>query len=379
MEQYCSEYGLNSLLKQWDFERNGTLTPKDVTYGSRQKVWWICENGHPWQAAVYTRTGAGAGCPYCSGKRVIPGENDLASQLPEVAAQWHPQKNCGLSPQEVSLGSHKKVWWICKNGHQWQATVKTRVSGHSCPICSNQTLLPGFNDLATTKPDLAQQWHPEKNGSLTPEKVMAGTNRKVWWQCEKGHEWQASVSARAKGSGCPVCAGKKVVPGENDLASRHPEIAAQWNAQRNGTLRPEQVTPASNRKVWWRCPLGHEYQAAIGARTVNGSGCPYCTGRKVLAGFNDLATLEPKVAAQWHPTLNGTLTPAMVTVGSRRKTWWRCPEGHVWKAVISSRAGSQKCSCPICAGKVRASRRRYVSPERPGQAVATYPRPKKGT
>ena len=87
-----------------------------------------------------------------------------------------------------------------------------------------------------------------------------------------------------------------------------------------------------------------------------GSGCPYCGGRRVLAGFNDLATQAPEVAAQWHPTLNGNLTPSMVTAGSHRKAWWLCPLGHVWKAAVYSRTGKQKCGCPVCAGKVRAGR-----------------------
>ena len=164
---------------------------------------------------------------------------------------------------------------------------------------------------------------------------------------------------------CPVCAGKSIVPGENDLQTLFPEIAAQWYAEKNGMLTPEQVSPYSNRKVWWRCDLGHPYQAMIGARTMHGSGCPYCANRKVLPGFNDLATVEPKIAAQWHPTLNGALTPEMVTAGSHRKVWWQCPNGHIWKAVIYSRAGPQKCGCPICAGRVKQSRL-----ERYGRAAA---------
>ena len=94
----------------------------------------------------------------------------------------------------------------------------------------------------------------------------------------------------------------------------------------------------------------------MGPRTVNGSGCPYCAGRKALPGFNDLATLEPKVAAQWHPTLNGGLTPSMVTAGSHRKVWWACSAGHAWKAAVYARAGPQKNGCPVCAGKARPDR-----------------------
>lgn len=196
--------------------------------------------------------------------------------------------------------------------------------------------------------------------------MVAGNHRKVWWQCEKGHEWQATILSRAgNGAGCPVCAGKVVIPGENDLASLFPELAAQWHPTRNGQRTPENVAPYSNKKVWWRCPLGHDYAASVGARTVGGSDCPYCAGRKVLPGFNDLATREPEVAAQWHPALNGALTPEMVTAGSHRKVWWECPYGHIWKAVVYSRAGPQKCGCPVCAGKARPDRM-----ERYGLALA---------
>jgi hypothetical protein len=153
-----------------------------------------------------------------------------------------------------------------------------------------------------------------------------------------------------------VCAGKRILPGENDLASAFPDVAAQWHSARNGGLTPDQVAPSSNRRVWWRCGLGHTYRAAVSQRTVNGSGCPYCAGRKVLVGFNDLATVEPGAAAQWHPTLNGNLTPSQVTAGCHRKVWWQCPEGHVWKAMVYSRTGAQKCGCPVCAGRVRSRR-----------------------
>ena len=282
------EQGDAALLQQWDVQANGAVTPHSISYGSRKKVWWHCKKDHHWQAAVYTRTGNGAGCPYCAGKKIAPGENSLA---------------------DVS-------------------------------------------------PLLASQWHPGKNGSLRPQQVLASSKKRVWWRCDRGHEWQAAILARTSNqSGCPVCAGKTVLPGETDLASLLPELAAQWNYARNAPLPPEQVTPYSNQRVWWRCELGHEWQAVIASRVSRNAGCPYCAGRKVLAGFNDLGTLEPKVAAQWHPDLNGGLTPEMVTPGSRKKVWWQCSAGHAWKAVVYSRAGAQKCGCPVCAGKVKESRR----------------------
>ncbi len=317
---YCVEHGLNDLLQQWMPLKNTPLTPQTISYGSRRSVWWRCAKGHEWQASVYTRTD-GSGCPYCAGKRAWPGENDLATLWPDLVAQWHPVKNGSITPADVLEGSHYKAWWICEKGHEWQAIVKSRaIGGTGCPICANRRLAPGENDLAATHPELARRWHPDRNGGLTPHDVVAGTRRKVWWRCGKGHEWQATIAAKAgNNSDCPVCAGKAVIPGENDLATHFPEIAAQWHLSKNGSLTPGNVTPYSNKKVWWLCPMGHEYIAMVSARTMNGTGCPYCANRKVLAGFKDLAALEPEVAKQWHPTLNGALTPEMVTPGSHRK------------------------------------------------------------
>ena len=227
---YCVEQNRLDLLQQWHPTKNEPLTPKQITYGSKQKVWWLCQKGHPWQAAVYARTGTESGCPYCAGKKLWPGENDLATRRPDLAAQWHPTKNEGVTPSDVLVGSHYKAWWVCGKGHEWQAIVKSRVNGTGCPVCANRVLLTGENDLATVYPDLARQWHPTKNGTLTPRDVIAGSHRKVWWRCDQGHEWQATILSRASsGNGCPVCAGKVILPGDNDLATHFPEIAAQWH------------------------------------------------------------------------------------------------------------------------------------------------------
>lgn len=226
--------------------------------------------------------------------------------------------------------------------------------GTGCPYCAHRKVLPEETSLAAQYPLLAAQWDPVQNGACTPSQVTGGTHRKVWWRCPQGHSWQASVVSRVQqGTGCPVCSGRKVQAGENDLATRAPALAAEWDPVKNGPLTPQQVTDSSNRRVWWRCPAGHSYQASVAHRARNQSGCPYCTNRKVLPGFNDLATRFPTLADQWHPTLNGDLTPAQVTAGCRRKVWWICPEGHTWKAVVYARTGPQKSGCPVCAGKVR--------------------------
>ena len=361
LSEYCKRTGLHTLLEQWDQQANAPLTPDSISHGSKRKVWWRCEKGHRWQAAVHTRTGSGTGCPVCAGKIPLAGETDLATLYPDLALQWDFVKNGSLTPSQVLPGSHRIVWWVCEKGHRWQAQIKSRVAGCGCPVCANREILPGQNDLATLFPQLARQWHFVKNGPLTPEMVSPGTTRKVWWICEMGHEWQASVSSRTGGGcGCPVCTGRKTLSGFNDLATLFPHIAEQWHPTLNGELLPQQVTPGSNRKGWWVCELGHEYPASVAARTA-GSGCPYCAGKKVLPGFNDLATLEPEVARQWHPTLNGALTLESVTAGSRRKVWWTCGQGHIWKAAIYSRSGPRKSGCPICSGRFSRTRlERYL-------------------
>ena len=158
-----------------------------------------------------------------------------------------------------------------------------------------------------------------------------------------------------------------MISGENDFASAFPDIAKQWHPTENGTLRPEEVTPYSNKKAWWLCEQGHDYQSAISDR-AKGKGCPYCAGRKIWIGFNDLATREPDLAKQWQQELNGELTPQMVTPGSNKTVWWQCSVGHIWKAVVSSRTGKRRRGCPVCSGKVKEFRQvRYDALEEKGR------------
>lgn len=272
----------------------------------------------------------------------------------ELRSQWVTELNLPLEPEFVTPGSHRMVWWRCSKGHLWKASVKSRSCGCSCPVCANRAVLPGQNDLASTHPEIAAQWDIEHNGELTPQDVVAGSHKRVWWRCEHGHEWLAAIYSRTtSGTGCPVCTGKRVLPGVNDLLSQFPELSLEWDYELNGELTPQKVSTASNRRVWWRCSLGHEWQTIVASRTRMGTGCPYCAGRKVLEGFNDLASRFPKLAEQWATELNGGLKPNEVTTGCSRRVWWRCSEGHIWRAAIYSRTGPKKCGCPVCAGVVK--------------------------
>ena len=271
-----------------------------------------------------------------------------------LLAQWDIERNLPLTPDDVTFGSHKRVWWTCPSGHSWQAMVYTRSEGAGCPYCTGRKVTPKQGGLVKQFPLLTAEWDIEKNAPLTPQDVTTGSHKLIWWRCPKGHSWRAAVYSRTTlGTGCPVCTGRQALAGENDLATLYPDIAAQWDEEKNGALRPNNVTAGSNRRVWWRCEKGHSYRAVIAQRVQRGDGCPYCANRKVLPGFNDLATAAPLVAKQWHETRNGALTPEMVTAGSHKKAWWQCSYGHVWKAAIYSRAGVQQCGCPVCAGKTK--------------------------
>lgn len=272
------------LVKQWHHSKNKTLTPGDVRAESKREVWWQCPavDEHEWKEAISIRLKEHR-CPYCLG--LDPKTyNSLATTCPDIAKQWHPTKNKGLTASDVPPRSNKKVWWKCfsANDHEWIATIANRTKGHGCPFCRGFKVSKS-NCLATTHGALALEWSHDKNGSLTPRDVTAGSNKKAWWQCCKAdlhHQWQAVVASRVTGSGCPYCSNKKVSK-DNCLAAKYPEIVSQWHVSKNRPMTPKDVTAGSNKKVWWKCAssVDHEWQAAIVKRT-HGRGCPMCAKKE---------------------------------------------------------------------------------------------------
>ena len=352
---YCSNHrvleGYNDLTttkpelaKEWNYGKNGNLKPTQFTSGSGKKVWWKCDKGHEWQAIISSRS-RGSGCPYCSNMKILIGYNDLATTYPELAKEWNYEKNGDLKPTQVVANTNKIVWWKCSKGHEWQASISNRSKGSGCPYCSNYKALEGYNDLATTNPEIAKEWNYERNGDLKPTQFTIGSDKKVWWKCKNGHEWQVRIAGRSNGRGCPFCAGQKVFEGYNDLATTNPELAEEWNYEKNGDLKPTQVTISSGQKVWWKCKNGHEWQAVIASRS-RGSGCPYCSNVKLLEGYNDLATTYPELAKEWNYEKNGDLKPTQVMKGCGKKVWWTCSKGHDYQATINHRSNGS--GCPYC-------------------------------
>lgn len=300
----------------------------------------------------------------------------------KLLKDWNQLKNFPLLREDLFTVSLKtKLWWQHKDRgtgilHQWEAILGNRVyRDDGCSVCSGKQLQVGANDLATKFPIIASEWHPDKNGRLSPSDFTPGVSIKVWWQryCEEVgqlHEWEATILSRTtlqtNGSGCAICHGKQVQVGINDLATKDPELAKEWHPSRNGDLLPTQVTLFSETSVWWRhfhqgTQQWHEWEAKISHRArkrgkdERQSGCHYCSGRDILLGFNDLASQNPALAAEWHPSRNGSLLPTQVTLGNNKTVWWRYfnerdRKYHEWPASINHRAGLRQDACSVCRG-----------------------------
>ena len=285
------------LAKEWNYEKNGDLKPEDVSCGCNKKVWWKLPYDVPddypvkhlrgkhfdfeWMAAINSRN-QGRKCPFLTGNKILKGFNDLATVHPELAKEWHPTKNGDLKPENVHMCSHQKVWWYLpydvpmdypieslRGKHfnfEWCVRVNDRVNYNTgCPFLTGKNVLSGFNDLATVNPKLAKEWHPTKNGKLTPCDIRSNSNQKVWWLLSYdvpmdypikslrgkhfNFEWQASPNKRQNGNDCPFLSGHAIWKGFNDLATTNPNLADEWAYDLNANLSPQDVAANSSKKV----------------------------------------------------------------------------------------------------------------------------------
>lgn len=480
-----------NIAKEWNYNLNGDISPKDVTFGSNKQMWWICLKGHSYKCPVESRI-RGRGCPICAGQKVLKGFNDLATVNPELASEWNYSRNAPLTPEQITSGTRRKVWWICKNNHEWEASIASRNHGFGCPYCSGRFAVTGENDLKTKNPELLMEWHPTKNGDLLPETLKPYSKTKVWWRCSKcGNEWEAFVAYRMAGNGCPACnrinrtsAPEQVIfyyihlalpdavnsfkprwlsghgqefdiyipclkvvieydgvkwhkdvekdrrkdmiarehglfmirireqgcpeidssmiincypnaydikyiepilerlfaffqsrdntisapiididqdlpeivasfttnVAEKSLAIKYPDIAKEWNNEKNGHLTPSMVPSNSNRKMWWKCSTcQYEWQASVNNRIKRG--CPACANKSIVVGQNDLATTNPEMLKYWDYDKNGGLLPNQVTAGSDKKIHWKCQNcGYEW--IYECWNQKRHNTCSVCNNQV---------------------------
>lgn len=342
-----------SLLNEWHPTRNDGRKLSDFTVGSSKKAWWLGECGHEWEAVIAKRVKYESGCPYCAGRLILAGFNDLASTHPVVAARFVSSLTDGKTPYSVKSGSNTVFVWKGKCGHTWERRVSHEVNlgVESCRVCNHKVLLVGFNDFGTLFPAHAEDWNFVRNTTM-PEDFIGAGNTVVWWKCDKGHEWEDSLQAKVRLKSCPQC----FFETKNTVkVSDIPSLMSEWDFTKN-IVSPDSLITTSKQKIWWLCNRGHSWLSSPKVRLgrLNDgekvSSCPVCVNRQLLLGFNDLATGSPEIVGLWDAGKN-QVTPAQVTVGSNALFWLKCGKGHSWSFRPQEIKGS-KVVCPACSGTV---------------------------
>lgn len=403
--------------KEWDYEKNNGLLPTDVTKGSTKKVFWKCQKGHSFDARIDHRCLMHTGCRFCSHKDVMPGETDLATVYPEIAAEWDYINNTDTPDHKLPF-SNSKVSWICPICHKnYERKICDRTLNRmGCPHCTKpgerstsqqeQSFIYYFSKVTETQsrikiqgkeidiylPQLSagieyhgEYYHMKRTEKDEGKKALLKANgiRLITVKCERERtitddtiametkekanpslsemEWAIKESFSLLSLPMPDIDLKRDLSEiyalyirsikENNISTKYPDVAVDWNYELNKGLTPEMFAFASNKTVWWTCKVcGNDYDMKISNRTVNQMECPYCAGKRIKVGFNDLATTNPELLGDWD-YINNHIKPEEISKGSDKQVRWKCRKcGYEWPAAISSRvAGS---GCPACAGRV---------------------------
>lgn len=278
----------------------------------------------------------------------------LAVINPELAKEWDYERNYPLTPHDVFPNTHQFVYWKCDCGFSWNAQVQRRNDGYcKCKKCNKRgsSHKPKTKEefyskcLAVINPELAKEWNIEKNYPLTPYDVLCRGKKEYWWKCTVcDYEWKNRIDHRGSGYGnCVRC---------NSLAVKRPDLLDEWDYEANKGIDPYQINYHSIQIVGWKCKgKGHKWESNVDNRTRKSftPGCPYCSiPPKRVCIDNCLATVNPELSKEWHPTKNGKITPYDVTAFSNIMAWWICKNDHIWKACLNNRANGN--GCPKCSG-----------------------------
>jgi hypothetical protein len=300
------EIAYPNLLMEWHPTKNGDLKLSNFSKGSSQKIWWKCKEGHVWESSIVNRCKP-RGCPKCrvqeQSTKFISAEHDiffLKNLNPEFYEEFDITKNKNIKKEKITIGDKRKFWWLCsKCGFSWLSKISARRRrGHTnCKICMyklKEKNILSFNEDYVGKivdknksfgfiyPELAKEWHTEKNGYATPFDFGVLSNIKVWWKCKNNHEWETKISNRTKTvarnqkSHCPECKGR-VLKEYNTLAKINERVSLEWDYSRNEGLSPNNIKYNSNKLIWWKCKFKHEWQTKVYHRTINNSNCPRCS------------------------------------------------------------------------------------------------------
>lgn len=334
----------------------------DININTQYKVIWICPIcGGEYRYPINRRHPDINVCPFCNNLKVKAGFNDLATTHPELAAEFAPEET--IKPNMIMKSYTELILWKCPDckGVYSNYPVMREVGDHkwTCPYCNGSKVLKGFNDLTTIKPDIAKEWSP-KNISK-PEDYLSDSTYTVFWRCEKGHDYEYRICDKEVGnSQCPYCSDKKILVGFNDLVTLKPELAKEWS--KKNTSKPEQYLTTSTYSALWTCQKGHNYKYPICDKKEGDSQCPYCSGKKLLTGFNDLKTKYPELLDEWLPFENAIIgiNPNKILPTSTLLAWVQCNKcGYSYLTQIRRYIMNRRRkihSCPNCTGKIKRKR-----------------------
>ena len=315
------------IAKQWHPTKNGQLKPEKFTYGSGDKIWWLCPNKceygcvHEYEQTIHARTN-GQGCPYCcypAHKVCI--HNSFKFKYPQVASQWHPTKNGQLKPEEFSPASSNKIWWLCPKKcdygcvHEYEQSIACRTSGHGCPYCcypAHKVCI--HNSFKFKYPEIANELHPDKNNNIDLYDFAIHSNTIFVWRCPKKciygcvHEYEQSLDDKSRGRGCPYClayGNAKQFCYHETVEFKHPDLNKEWHP--NNKIKPNEITSGSNIKVLWKCIKNnnHEWESTINNRALKKSGCPYCYTRFSKISLQWLGYIKLTQNVQYGPIETG--------------------------------------------------------------------------
>lgn len=240
--------------------------------------------------------------------------------------------------------------WICPTcGGEYPRRICDKTPDDSdCPYCHGTKLLTGYNDLATTDPDLAALYSSKNDRPASM--VRKDWNKYVYWECPECHYVHARrLNEKAPdNSDCPACNHVKTVQGVNTLQAEFPEIAK--NLSPNNDFTADEILSTTYRSAKWICPTcGGEYFALVKDMVEGIAECPYCNNQRPLAGFNTLKVLYPEIAKEMNP--NNEKGPDDVLPTSAYLAEWTCSKcGYTYKASVKDRVKLGNL-CPACAGK----------------------------
>lgn len=165
---------------------------------------WKCNKGHKWIASAFDMTQRNwKGCPICNNKTFVNNQRNFSICYPSLMKEWDSNKNTNIDPSKINPHCGKKAWWKCNKGHSWKATINGRTKGFGCPQCAGNK--PSIENNLSLYP-VSKEFHLTKNGGLKPDNLMPGSCKKVWWTCNRGHDFLARISDRVgHKSSCPRC------------------------------------------------------------------------------------------------------------------------------------------------------------------------------